>query len=88
MNIGDELKELRKEEPTTQVLTKIRSLMEVWDCFTAEVMREIVRLYDQMILKPNDGHEISYHTGERMMDAFKILVEEIIKEEEPYSDED
>ncbi|MGI5872526.1 MAG: hypothetical protein ACOX8T_10890 [Bacillota bacterium] len=88
MHIGDELKELRKEEATTQALTKILALVGVWDCQVAEVMREIIRLYDQMIIKPNDGHDISYYTGERMMDAFKILIEEIIKEEEPYSDED
>jgi hypothetical protein len=88
MHIGNELNELRKEEATTQVLTKIRTLVEVWDCQVAEVMREIVRLYDQMILRPNDDHEISYWTGERMTDAFKTLVEEILKEEEPFTDED
>lgn len=79
MNIGEELMELKSMEAETQVITKILSLLNVWDWNVTEVMRELVRLYDCMSKQPNDGHDISYWTGEKMEHAFKTLAEEIIK---------
>lgn len=80
MNIGENLKELKKEEPTNQAISRIQSLVDVWDHNVAEVMREIVRLYNHMILEAHDGHEISFRIGEKMEDVFKAAVTEIIKE--------
>ena len=79
MNIGEELMELKSMEAETQIITKILSLLNVWDWNVTEVMRELVRLYDCMAKQPNDGHDISYWTGEKMEHAFKTLARKSLK---------
>ena len=81
-NIGENLKQLRYEEKTTHVVTKILDLIPLWDLHMTEVMREIVRIYDDMVNSPGYGHDVSWGTGVKMDDAFRSLIEEIIMEEE------
>ena len=82
MNIGSEVIEIKKR-PDEEIEKKILQLVDVWDQDVNEIMRECVRIFDSIVITPQDDHDcISFETEQKMEKLFRRLVKEIISRDD------
>ena len=84
MNITFEISDLKKrtEDGAEE---KIMQLVDVWDGCINDIMRELVRIYDSIVVTPQDGRGFtSYKMEKRLEKCFRLLVKEMFdNEDEP-----
>ena len=82
MNIGFEVIDIKKRHDE-EVEKKILQLVDVWDHEVTEVMRECVRIFDSIVITPQDDHDcISFKTEQKMIKLFRHFVKEIISRDD------
>ena len=84
MNINFEISDIKKRTEG-DAEEKIMQLVDIWDGCINDIMRELVRIYDSIVVTPQDGRGCtSYKMEKRLEKCFRLLVKEMFdNEDEP-----
>ena len=67
MNINFEISDLKKRTEGDEE-EKIMQLVDVWDGCINDIMRELVRIYDSIVVTPQDGRGFTSYKMEKRLD--------------------